>query len=153
MLIGYKQIFFDRDLKTFSIFIHAPYKVQLTSADPDKNHTSIVFQARFRESVSSTSFLALLMFAGDADHPAWKIILEKTKKYKKDISEGALDWDMFLAPHHCSWTFFNDTKQKDHPIPVTTSLEILDYAIKNAKVIASSKVIKNNTDNPPHYQG
>jgi hypothetical protein len=144
--------FNDRDLKTFSIFIHAPYKKQLTSADSDKNHTSVVFQARFKESALSYGFCTLAMFGGDADHYAWNIVLEKTKKYKKDVSERALDWDLFLAPHHCSWSYFNDTPQKDFPTPVDSSLEILDYARKGAKVIASCKVIKNNDDNPPHYK-
>jgi len=144
--------FNDRDLSTFSIFIHAPYKIQLTSADPNRNHTSIVFQARFKQTSSANSFLALAMFGGDADHYAWKIILQKTKKYKNNTKERALDWDLFLASHHCSWSFFNDTPQENNPIPVDTSLEILDYARNGAKVIASSKVIKNNTDNPPHFQ-
>lgn len=143
--------FNDRDLKTFSIFIHAPYKVQLTKSEPDKNHTSVVFQARFREAGFS-EFSVLAMFGGDADHYAWKIILDKTKKYKKDVSEKALQWDLFQAPHHCSWTFFNDTKQRDHPNPVQSSVDILSYARPGARVIASSKVIIDNDDNPPHYQ-
>lgn len=144
--------FNDRDLKTFSVFIHAPYKIQLTSSDPEKNYTSVVFQARFKTTPLDPSFAVLAMFGGDADHYAWKIILDKTKKYKKDITERALDWDIFLAPHHCSWTFFNDTPQVDHPDPVDTSLSILGYARKGARVIASSKVIKNNDDNPPHFK-
>jgi len=144
--------FNERDLKTFSIFIHAPYKKQLTSSDADKNHTSVVFQARFKQSTESTDFCTLAMFGGDADHYAWDIILQKTKKYKNDTKEKALTWDLFLAPHHCSWSFFNDTPQKDHPDPVKTSLEVLDYKRGVAKVIASSKEIKNNDDNPPHYK-
>lgn len=144
--------FNDRDLQTFSIFIHAPYKKQLTKSDPNKNHTSVVFQARFKEKSNSSDFCTLVMFGGDADHHAWKIILDKTKKYKKDESEKALDWDIFIAPHHCSWTFFNNTPQKDNPDPVQSSLDILGYARTGAMVIASSKLIKNNEDNPPHYQ-
>ena len=144
--------FNDRDLKTFSIFIHSPYQQQLTNEEVDKNRVSIVFQARFKLSPTSSDFSTLAMFGGDSDHKAWKIILEKTKKYKNDIKEKALNWDLFLACHHCSWTFFNDTKQEEHPIPIETSLEMLGYGRKGAKVIASSKVIINNTDNPPHYQ-
>lgn len=142
---------------TFSVFIHAPFKEQLTSSEKDKNHTSIVFQARFKESSTSTDFCALAMFGGDADHYAWKIILEKTKKKKNDVNQKALNWDIFLAPHHCSWTFFNDTPYKDakneidNSKPQPTSLEILDYKLEGAKVIASSKKIVDDDDNPPHY--
>ncbi len=144
--------FNNRDLNTFSIFIHSPYQQQLTDDEVDKNRVSVVFQARFKASSTSTNFCTLAMFGGDADHHAWKVILEKTKKYKNDTKEKALIWDLFLACHHCSWTFFNDTKQEDHPDPVPTSLEMLDNMRGTAKVIASSKEIKNNTDNPPHYQ-
>jgi hypothetical protein len=144
--------FNDRDLLTFSIFIHSPYQQQLTDEEVDKNRVSLVFQARFKSSASSTDFCTLAMFGGDSDHEAWKVILEKTKKHKNDVKEKALNWDLFLAPHHCSWSFFNDTPQKDHPEPAKTSLEILDYKRGAARVIASSKEIKNNEDNPPHYK-
>ena len=144
---------FNNKVRTdFSIFIQAPYKQQLQSAEAEKNHTSIVFQARFKNTTDSTKFSCLTMFGGDADHYAWKIILDKTKKFKNDKNEQALDWDLFLAPHHCSWTYFNDCPQKDHPDPVQSSLDILDYRRKGARVIASSKAIKNNEDNPPHYK-
>ena len=60
---------------------------------------------------------------------------------------------MFFAPHHCSWTFFNNTPQEDNPDPQKYSLEILDFKrTDKSKIIASCKEIKNNTDNPPHYE-
>lgn len=71
--------FNNRDLKTFSIFIHSPYQKQLTDDEIDKNRVSIVFQARFKFSATSSDFCTLAMFGGDSDHHAWKVILEKTK--------------------------------------------------------------------------
>lgn len=144
--------FNDRDFKTFSIFLHSPYQQQLTDEEVDKNRVSVVFQARFKGVATDTSFCALAMFGGDADHEAWKTILQKTKKYKNDTKEEALKWDLFMACHHCSWTFFNNTPQDKNPDPVATSLEVLDNQRKSAKVIASCKEIKNNDDNPPHYK-
>lgn len=143
--------FNNRDLKTFSIFIHSPYQEQLTEEEIDRNRVSVVFQARFKVTASNTDFCTLAFFGGDADHGAWKTIIEKTKKYKNDTKEKALTWDLFLSPHHCSWTYFNDCPQGNHPEPVKTSLEMLDYKRGVAKVIASCKEIKNNDDNPPHY--
>ncbi|MFZ1805670.1 MAG: cobyric acid synthase CobQ [Cyclobacteriaceae bacterium] len=135
----------------FSVFIHSPFKEQLVSASPDKNSTSIVFQARFKDAKSASDFCTLAMFGGDSDHYAWDTILTKTKKSGKDKSERALYWDIFLAPHHCSWSFFNDRPQEDNPEPKKTSLEILDYKRGNApKVVASSKKIKAEKPNPPH---
>ncbi len=144
--------FNNRDLKTFSIFIHSPYQQHLTDDEVDKNRVSVVFQARFKSSATATDFSTLAMFGGDADHYAWATILEKTKRHKNDVNQKALNWDLFIAPHHCSWTFFNDTKQEDHPTPVKTSIEMLNYKRVNAKVIASCKEILNNKDNPPHYK-
>jgi hypothetical protein len=144
--------FNDRDLKTFSIFIHAPYQQQLSNEEIDKNRVSVVFQARFKATATSTTFCTLARYGGDADHHTWKFILEKTKKYKNDVKEQALTWDLFLACHHCSWTFFNDCPQEKNPIPVASSLQVLDYKRGTAKVIASCKEIKNDDDNPPHYK-
>ncbi|HWB27614.1 MAG TPA: hypothetical protein VG738_19190 [Chitinophagaceae bacterium] len=141
--------FNNRNLTTFSIFIHAPYKKQLSAAEPEKNHTSIVFQARFKMKSTDTNFATLAIFGGDADHYAWAMILEKTKKYKNDTKQQALNFDILLAPHHCSWTFFNDTPEDDHPDPVATALEMLDYANKGAFIVASSKVITAKDQNPP----
>ena len=92
------------------------------------------------------------MFGGDSNYEAWATIIEKTKRYKNDVKEQALKWDLFLSPHHCSWSFFNETPQNDNPTPVSTSLDILDCKRANAKVIASSKEIIDNEDNPPHYK-
>lgn len=142
--------FNDRDQALFSIFIHAPFKEHLEALGNDKkNSTSIVFQARFKNTSNQQDFSALAMFGGDSDHTSWCIILEKTRKY---TNEHALKWDLFLSPHHCSWSFFNDRPQEEHPDPKKTSLEVLDYRRNNAKVIASSKKIINDDDNPPHFE-
>lgn len=138
--------FNDRDQTTFSIFIHAPFKIKLDSPDKDKNSASIVFQARFKAYSWSTDFCCLAMFGGDSDHTTWAEILDRTKRYGNDKKEVALNWHLFLAPHHCSWTFFNETSD---PEPQSTSLEVLDYAQKGAWIIASSKKIVNDDDNPP----
>jgi hypothetical protein len=138
-----------RKQSTFSIFIHAPFKEHLKSAEKDKNNTSIVFQARFRPGPQSNTFAGLVMFGGDSDHYSWEIILDKTKKYN---NEEALKWDVLIAPHHCSWSFFNDRPQEANPEPTKTSLEVLEYARSGAWVVSSSKKILDDTDNPPHYE-
>ena len=144
--------FNDKIQTTFSVFIHAPFKEHLNSAEKDKNSTSIVFQARFKEFLTDKDFTGLVMFGGDSDHYSWKIILDKTRKYQNDINEQALSWDLFQAPHHCSWSFFNDRPQHENPHPTETSLKVLDYKRTGGKVIASSKKIVDDDDNPPHYE-
>lgn len=144
--------FNHRDQTTFSMFVHAPFKEQLHDYEKDKNYTSIVLQARFKQQATDADFACLALFGGDSDHYAWCVILEKTKKYNNHVTHKALDWDLLLAPHHCSWSYFNDTPQEDNPTPKAEPLEVLDFARKGARVIASSKEVKDNDDNPPHYQ-
>jgi len=141
--------FNQKEQTTFSVFLHAPFKEQLYDEEKTKNSASIVFQARFKQSAADSTFSCLAMFGGDADHYSWCIIREKTEANK---NQSALAWDLFLAPHHCSWTYFNDCPQKDNPTPKESSLAILNYKRQNARVIASSKAIHDNDDNPPHYQ-
>lgn len=137
---------------TFSIFIHAPFKEHIESQWANKNNTSIVFQARFKYVSTDSDYVCRAIFGGDSDCDSWHIILDKTIKYK---NESALNWDIFMAPHHCSWTFFNDTPYKDKDIdnstPQKSSLKVLGYKLNGAKVVASSKLIVDDEDNPPHF--
>ena len=140
---------------TFSFFIHAPLRQDLISgtAKKDKNSTSIVVQARFKIYSFDTDFATRLILGGDADHYRWEKILEKTEK---NGNHEALKWDIFLAPHHCSWTYFNDVpydENETNKIAKNYSVKIIkEYHLVGGQVIASSKLIKNNDDNPPHYQ-
>lgn len=129
--------------KDFSLFIHAHFRKDLDSEDSEKNETSVVFQARFV--VDGEDRAGLALFGGDAQYEIWQDIL-----YRSD--EEDLQWDLFLAPHHCSWTFFSDADYKDDPNPRKESLDLLANKRKGAIVIASCKTVKDDDDNPPHYQ-
>ncbi|MVT10051.1 ComEC/Rec2 family competence protein [Chitinophaga tropicalis] len=144
--------FNNRELSTFSIFIHSPYQQGLTEDEVDKNGVSIVFQARYKINPFSSTFSALFMFAGDANHEAIAEILDKTIRHGNATRHQALAWDVLVAPHHCSWTFFNFCEQEDHPIPEKTSIAFLrQRRTENAHVIASCKPISPYDKNPPHY--
>jgi hypothetical protein len=138
----------------FEFFIHSPFKASLVtaSAQEDANFSSIVVQARFKANASDKNFCTYVLLGGDADHNIWAKIWEvSTKNYNKD----KLEWDLFLASHHCSWTYFNNVPYDDkeeNKTPKDTSLKILDKKVANGQIIASCKLIKKNDDNPPHYQ-
>lgn len=87
------------------------------------------------------------MFASRYNY-RWKEVLDQSKKHG---NEDKLEWDIFLSPHHCSWTYFNDVPYAENKTPKDYSLAILDYKVGKGKIIASSKVIKNDKDNPPHW--
>lgn len=130
-------------------FVHAPFKSDLISgkAEKDQNATSIVLHASFRMTASST-IKTKAFFGGDADHYIWEKVLRKSEN---NDNEDRLEWDIFVAPHHCSWTFFNDTPYDDNKTANGSSLELLDYKNTNAYVVASSVKIENDDNNPPHY--
>lgn len=134
-------------------FVHSPFKDSLVEgrAESDKNVTSIVMQARFKKASWDTKPSAFYLFGGDADHYIWKEIQNQSSAHKNGEK---LDFDIFLAPHHCSWTYFNDVPyekgETDEPVESSKAL-IRDHKTKGAVIIASSKQIKDDDDNPPHY--
>lgn len=152
---GEIQNFINGNAKNdFEFFIHSPFKDSLitATAQEDTNFSSIVVQARFKANSSDSDFCTYIIIGGDADHNIWAKILEKSKD---NDNEDKLSWDLFLTPHHCSWTFFNDVPydaKEENKTPKDASLEILDKRIGKGKIIASCKKIKNNDDNPPHYK-
>jgi hypothetical protein len=128
--------------KDFSFFVHGPFKEDVDSEDDDRNKTSVVLQARF--DVDGEKHAALAFFGGDADHLIWENILKRSK-------DEDLRWDLFLAPHHCSWSFFNETPYEDNKTPKKSSLDILAKKREGAIVVASCKPVRKDDDNPPSY--
>jgi hypothetical protein len=136
----------------FSFFIHAPFKQDLidSQANKERNPSSIVVQARFKDNDSDNDHKTFAIFGGDADHYRWQKILEISEN--KGNSKF-LKWDLFLAPHHCSWTFFNNVPydKEENQEPKDYSLRLLkDYKEANGKIIASCKKIVKEKPNPPH---
>ncbi len=142
----------DRVYKNFSFFIHAPFKQDLidSQANKERNPSSVVVQARFKDNDSDLDHKTFAIFGGDADHYRWQKILEISEN--KGNSKF-LKWDLFLAPHHCSWTYFNDVpyEKEENQEPKDYSLRLLkDYKEANGKIIASCKKIVKEKPNPPH---
>ena len=142
-----------KSMPLLEFFVHSPFKDSLVEgrAEADKNETSIVMQARFKNASTDTKPSALYLFGGDADHYIWEEIQDQSSAHGND---DKLDFDIFMAPHHCSWTYFNDVPYKkgetDEPVESSKDL-IKDHKTKGAVIIASSKQIKDDDDNPPHY--
>ncbi len=133
-----------------SMFIHAPFKSDLirSSARDDENASSIVLQMQFKTGIFGEA-KSRFIIAGDADHYVFEKILEKSMN---NGNEDKLYWDLFLAPHHCSWSFFNDTPYDENKVPKESSLTFLNYRKTGANIIASSKKIEDKKPNPPHFK-
>ena len=133
-------------LSWLDIFIHAPFKedVETSKKYDDKNATSVVVQFGFKIA-GYTDYKCRVLMGGDAEHEIWQHILDN------NTDEEKLKWNIFLAPHHCSWSFFNESDNKKAIKPSAEA--ILDKQIGNsAHIIASSNEIKNDDNNPPCYE-
>jgi len=134
----------DGKLKTdFCFFVHAPFKLETDAAWSERNDTSLVLQARF--DVEGMADAAFAMFGGDAGATIFEKILERSE------DETTLQWDLFMAPHHCSWTYFSEEPYKDNKVPAESSLEIISRGREGARIVASCKPIRDDDDNPPHW--
>jgi hypothetical protein len=125
----------------FRAFVHAPFK---DDCDGDRNDTSVALQVTLLKDLAAGR--ALLF--GDLCYPTVKRIF--------DTSDDAdVEWNVFLAPHHCSksvmyWKGEGDSEE-------TLKQDILD-AIEGAAdspgyIVASSNPIPASNkpgDNPPH---
>ncbi|MFA5269759.1 MAG: MBL fold metallo-hydrolase [Methanoregula sp.] len=129
-------------LKDFSFFVHAPFKKDTDAKWAERNDTSVVLQARF--DIEDEKDAARIFFGGDSGFEIWEDIVKRSK-------EATLKWDIFMAPHHCSWSFFNTTPYNEDDEPSKSSLELLNKRCSGAIIVASCKPIKNDDDNPPHF--
>lgn len=133
-------------LSWLEIFIHAPFKedVETSKKYDNKNATSIVVQFGFKID-GYTDYKCRVLMGGDAEHEIWQHILDNNTDDEK------LKWNIFLAPHHCSWSFFNEPDNKKDIKPSAES--VLKKQIGNsAYIIASSNEIENDNNNPPCYE-
>ena len=125
----------------FSIFVHGPFKT-VTADSQERNETSVIMQLRF--GFRNNPMAALAFVAGDADYNRFKRLLDER-------DDESIEWDLLLAPHHCSWTFFNMTPQAEFPEPQDSAIEYLQRQRGSGIVLASCKEIVDDDDNPPHH--
>lgn len=106
--------------------------------DPkDRNDVSGVVQ--FRITPTGTVNPVRVVIGGDAPHEVWEDIYRS----------GDLDdfrYDLFLAPHHCSWSAFGDSSEED---PSEEVVQLFSTCQEDAKVVASSYFIDIELT-PPH---
>ncbi|MBO4232694.1 MAG: hypothetical protein J5862_05610 [Bacteroidales bacterium] len=124
------------DCKHFEMFIHAPFKDSIKNGS--RNESSIVSQLRFK--FDKNYDIVRVFLAGDAEWYVWENIMAMTK------NDDYLKWDLLEAPHHCSYTFFAEKREDE---PKQASIDFLGNRESGAFVVSSSKVIKQNDDNPP----
>jgi len=130
----------DRD-GIFRAFVHAPFK---DDGDKDRNDTSFGLQVTLTDGEHDLKVIVL----GDLAYPTVKRIFERS-------AAEDLEFDAFLAPHHCSksvmyWQCEGDSDQK---LQQGLLDEIEKAKLSDAYILASSDAIPGSNsagNNPPH---
>lgn len=129
----------------FRIFVHAPFRKDLDNEALKRNDTSIALMAAF--DVANLKNSCTFFFGGDANYAVLEEILHQSHLHGNEVW---LEYDVFQTPHHCSWSSFNDRPYLENTDPSNKVLELLAYGRDGAFVVASSKPVRDDEDNPPH---
>ncbi|GJD54346.1 metallohydrolase [Methylobacterium dankookense] len=87
------------------------------------------------------------LFGGDAEVGIWEQVWDRNKERKH-----VLEYDVLVAPHHCSWRSLSWDSWSDYGEDAEVSeaaRSALGQARSGAEVIASSKKVKDDHDDPP----
>ena len=142
---GTIEVLDDEDFSgVFEAFVHAPFK---DDSSDTRNNTSLALQITLTE--GSKTAKALLF--GDREYPTIKEIFDKTKENKRD---RYLEWNVYLAAHHCSKKvmFWKDDDDSPEKFRSDVMKEFEGSALSEAYIVAScrSNFTDGKGDPPPH---
>lgn len=110
-----------------------------------KNNSSVIL--RFILSADGQADACRYLTGGDAEVAIWERMWER-----HESRVGWIDYDLMLTPHHCSWHSLSADSWSDKGEDAEISDDArsaLSQALKGASLIASSKEIKDDKDDPP----
>ncbi len=114
-----------------------------------KNESSVVMNMEISPSAYSIS-KARFLVGGDAAVLIWERMWERFKE-----SPAVLEYDLLLAPHHCSWrTLSYDSWSEKHEKAQLNqgARNALGQARSGATIVASSKAILDDDIDPPNIR-
>lgn len=131
---------------SFEAFIHAPFK---DDSAGERNETSLAMQVALFDGEEAGKALLL----SDLSYPSVKRIFDKTKE--KDRPER-LEWDVLLAPHHCSKSVMYWKGEDDDEERLKQDMldDFEEASLPPAYVVTSaeSEFSDGDGDNPPHQK-
>lgn len=113
----------------------------------EKNDSSVIL--RFSLKGGGMSDKCRFLTGGDASVAIWKRLWERHGNNNADW----LSYDTLQTPHHCSWRSlsFDSWSELGEKVKVDPDArDALSQTRKGAIIVASSKPIKKDDDNPPH---
>ncbi len=137
------------DVGAFQWTLIAPTKDEADIPPPDKDGT--------RHSANSSSLCIVwslnvlgydnrIMLLGDAT-------LEVLERVNRDVSDEILEWNVLLAPHHCSrrsiGVVYDKGTEKEKFVPSEGAEAALSHVKDDGQVVASSRRFKRGGPTPP----
>lgn len=124
----------------------APFNKQDDEIEEEltKNDSSVILNLEIKSSEYSSATSKMLL-GGDAGVAIWERVWEKYDAID-------LEYDLLLAPHHCSWrTLSHDSwSEKGEKAEVSTDARsALSQSKSGAIIVSSSKPIKDDDSDPP----
>jgi len=127
----------------FHAFIHAPFKNGLAD---ERNETSLAMQI-----VIGPGNPIRGLFLGDVSYPTLMQIFGETHRHSND---GMLQWNVLLAPHHCSKKAMYERDALGNDVLQQDVLDELSACqLDTGYIVASSNDFPHSNspgDNPPH---
>ncbi|TWO68065.1 metallohydrolase [Caenimonas sedimenti] len=133
----------------FTARLLAPLPKQATEDEEEKlrkNHSSVILNMQVGAD-AKTPDGCKFMVGGDAEVLIWQRLWGKHKN-----SKSVLEYDLLLAPHHCSWHSLSEdswSKLREKAKVDPDARAALSVTRQGAVVVASSKPIKDDDKDPP----
>lgn len=111
-----------------------------------KNHSSVILNMMIGADAKTPDGCKFLI-GGDAEVLIWERLWAKHKKQTK-----VLEYDLLLAPHHCSWhtlSYDSWSKLREKAVVSQDARSALSVTRTGAVVVASSAPIKDDDNDPP----
>ncbi|NQY87420.1 MAG: hypothetical protein HRT51_06625 [Colwellia sp.] len=128
----------------FSAFIHSPFKAE---EEEDRNDSSLGMQITLGDEEDN---IKVLIF-GDLAHEGLRKLIDISKA---NDNEDKLEWNILLAPHHCSKSIMYTKDENDNNVFQQEMMDDLaNYCLDTGYIISSSKSVPSSNkkgDNPPH---
>ncbi|MCO6414094.1 MAG: hypothetical protein J5I92_15250 [Thiogranum sp.] len=128
----------------FRVFIHAPFKQD--DSVGDRNDTSLVMQVVLGDDPAEGG---VLLF-GDHKYPTIRKIFDVSKE---NDNEENLEWQILLAPHHCSKSVMYQDEDGEEVLKKDILDDFEGLQVGDGIVVSSSLSVPNSNssgDNPPH---
>jgi hypothetical protein len=125
----------------------APFPIQEDEEAEEKitkNHSSVIMQFSFK--VDGVEDSCLFLTSGDAEVYIWEKLWDEHKR-----STSKLQYDLMLAPHHCSWHVlsYDSWSENKNPQINKDAKCALTQMHEGAFIVSSSKPIKDDDTDPP----